>query len=586
MPAQHARRLPLVVASAQVCQARPAWPGLLLLCGLGAAWSWLFTGHLLGASNNVFHLPILADLAAQPGFADDAFVQSLKRFQSGLWILLAGADAWLPAALLMPVLLFLSKTLCLLGLVLVASEVGLKGRVQQFVFVLTMASTPLLRGAAYAGHGGLLVDYFSHSELANGLSLLLWWACLRRRFDIALALNGGIFFLNGFMAVWNLAPWLWLAWRAHRADPLLWRSQLRGCVLAALFAACLAGPIVWRALQAGQFGQFALDGDGSLAGLPAGADHRDFLRAYFPFHFLADAMPLTQWLGLAAVLLAAVLGLQALGPAAAGLRHLGLAYGAVYGVGVVLPWLTASPALLNLHLLRSSVHFHFLAAVVLGVWLVRSATSPAPLQRGWRAPWLAVVLLTVRPALLLLPLLWLAERVLPPTLFLRPRQLRALGLLLYGGVALVLVAVLVHQRQQVAQLQASLDDWALLAQRVRQASQPGDSVMLPLNTDGWQPVDAGPGAFQYHAQRPVWVDDKRGAASFWQHDYLALWRQRRAAQAAASDWPARLQLARAQGVRVVVDRCEGLPPDAAGTLLARVGRLCAVAAGPSPASRP
>ncbi len=552
-----------------------AWqgaPGLVAVCSAGAALSWLWTGHLLGQGNNVFHLPLLADLAAQPGMAGDAFVQSLSRFQSGLWVLLRGSDAVVPATLLLPLLLFATKALTLYAMLLLAGELGLRGRLQQLGFVAVVASTPLLRGTAYAGHGGLFIDYFSHSELATALTLLLWWACLRGRFGLALALNGAVFFLNGFMAVWNLAPWLWLALRAWRAEPSWPRRQLPGLLAGGAVAAALAGSVLWRAAGAGQ-----------LSVATGGPDHRDFLRAYYPYHFLASEMPLAQWLGLGAMLLAAALGLRALrdgasGPAARTLAQLGLAYGAVYAIGLVLPLLTASPLWLNLHLLRVSVFFHFLAALVLGVWLLRAAQSPEATDRLWRAPWLTVALLTVRPALLVLPLALAVQRLWPGLRRMPAVRWRGFGVGVAALAVLGCAGAAGVERLRQAQLQQSLADWVKVAQQVRQQTQAGDVVMLPLDTGLWQPADAGSGAFQYHAQRPVWVDHKRGAAVFWQPAYLPEWQERRAALMGLHDWPSRLRHARGHGVAVVVDDCAGLPNVPPGALLARAGRLCAVGA--------
>lgn len=554
---------------------RRAWqgaPGLVAVCIAGAALSWLWTGHLMGQGNNVFHLPLLADLAAQPGMAGDAFVQSLSRFQSGLWVLLRGSDAVVPATLLLPLLLFATKALTLYAMLMLGGELGLRSRPQQLGFVALMASTPLLRGTAYAGHGGLFIDYFSHSELATALTLLLWWACLRGRFGLALALNGVVFFLNGFMAVWNLAPWLWLALRAWRADPLWPRRQLPGLLAGGAVAAVLSGSVLWRAAGAGQ-----------LSAATGGPDHRDFLREYYPYHFLASEMPLAQWLGLGAVLLVAALGLRALrdgasGPASRTLAQLGLAYGVVYAIGLVLPLLTASPLWLNLHLLRVSLFFHFLAALALGVWLLRAARSRETTDRLWRAPWLAVALLTLRPALLVLPLSLAVERLWPGLRRMPVVRLRGAAVGVTVLAVLGCAAALVAERLRQAQLQQSLADWVQVAQQVRQQTQAGDVVMLPLDTGPWQPADAGSGAFQYHAQRPVWVDHKRGAAVFWQPAYWPEWQERTAALRSLGDWASRLRFAQAHGVTLVVDDCAGLPTLPPGALLARAGRLCAVSA--------
>ncbi|PIK73812.1 hypothetical protein CS379_06245, partial [Methylobacterium frigidaeris] len=63
----------------------------LALSAVGAIVSVALTGFVLGASNNIFHLPIVAGLPDEPQFRADAFVQSLRFFASGIWLLLRGS---------------------------------------------------------------------------------------------------------------------------------------------------------------------------------------------------------------------------------------------------------------------------------------------------------------------------------------------------------------------------------------------------------------------------------------------------------------------------------------------------------------
>ncbi|MFM9587733.1 hypothetical protein, partial [Streptomyces caniscabiei] len=57
-----------------------------------------------------------------------------------------------------------------------------------------------------AGDGGLFVNYFTHSEIANGTILLAFYFAMRARLDLALAMLGATFFINVFMAAWICAP--------------------------------------------------------------------------------------------------------------------------------------------------------------------------------------------------------------------------------------------------------------------------------------------------------------------------------------------------------------------------------------------
>ncbi|MCW5632887.1 MAG: hypothetical protein KIT17_06065 [Rubrivivax sp.] len=555
----------------------PGWlqrlPGALELAAMlaaGTALSWFFTGHVFGHSNNVFHLPIVAGLATQPGFDDDAFVQSLAGFASGLWMLLEGRDTPWPAPQLFAAGLAASKALSLLGAVLVARALGLMGRRRTLAFVAVVAATPLLQGTSYAGHGGLFVDFFSHSELASGLALVMWWALLTRRPGLALALNGGVAFLNAFMAAWNLVPLGLCLWRQR---PVRLRSLWPGAGV----ALGLLAPVAWRI----------------AASWPApGAelvDLREFVRTYYPYHFLADEMPLAQWLGLATVLGAAFVGLRWLRESPAAnegvplLRVLLHGYLVVYAAGIVAPLASGAPWVIQLHLLRSSAFFHWLAAIVLALVLVQ----PGPV---WRRVLLLPALLTARPALVLaLPMLLVrgrprrgldvAARVqwLAAGHRLGEAVPRAAVLL---GVTVVLAwhaATLPARQQHVHALGESAAQWAALAQRIGERTPPGATVLLPLRPHDGPGPDAGSGVFEYASRRSVWVDHKRGAAVLWQPAYHASWRTRMDEVAALAGWRERLDYGARRGLAMVVGRCDELPAGMAPDV--RAGPLCAVRPG-------
>ena len=53
--------------------------------------SFLYSGYSPVFNNNIYHIPLLLESYDLPQFSGDAFIQSLRHFSSGFWILFAGA---------------------------------------------------------------------------------------------------------------------------------------------------------------------------------------------------------------------------------------------------------------------------------------------------------------------------------------------------------------------------------------------------------------------------------------------------------------------------------------------------------------
>ena len=88
----------------------------LLVAAIAAALSLLHKGFVFGVENNLFHLPIVAGLYDEPQFHDDAFIQSLRYFSSGIWLLLENSEKHFgQTQLLFFVLTYLSRWLCFVG---------------------------------------------------------------------------------------------------------------------------------------------------------------------------------------------------------------------------------------------------------------------------------------------------------------------------------------------------------------------------------------------------------------------------------------------------------------------------------------
>src|SRR5580698_10700226 len=65
-------------------------PALLLISAIASLVSLCVTGCVLGVRNDLYFLPIGRALYDQPQFAHDAFIQSLRYYASGPWMLLSG----------------------------------------------------------------------------------------------------------------------------------------------------------------------------------------------------------------------------------------------------------------------------------------------------------------------------------------------------------------------------------------------------------------------------------------------------------------------------------------------------------------
>lgn len=104
------------------------WPGFLVAAIAGSLVSLAITGFLFAISNNLFHLPIVADLYDEPQFAQDSFIQSLRYFSAGPWLLLHGTARYIGPYFLFLILALLSRFLSFAGFLACAQVLGVKRR--------------------------------------------------------------------------------------------------------------------------------------------------------------------------------------------------------------------------------------------------------------------------------------------------------------------------------------------------------------------------------------------------------------------------------------------------------------------------
>jgi len=534
----------------------------------GALLSVVVTGYVFPTSNNLFHLAIVERLYDLPEFAGDAFIQSLRYFSSGLWMILAGSAQWIAPEKAFFALFCLSRLLSFIGFLACADYFGVRDIKQRLLFSGVIAVTPLLQDCSFAGGGGLFINYFTHSEVCNGLFLLAVWAALRGRFTLMLALVGLTFFLNAFFGLWLGFVAACVMGYELLAGRLGLRQMLASAGVGFLAIAACAAPVILNVVSNPDFGK------------PVAFNFVEFLKSYYPYHFLINTIDFKQIVVLAGVLAICVLSLLWLRDPDRRMTATLAACVLLYGIGVGLPWATHAPAALNLHLLRSGTLIHLLAALLLSVMIVRWWFGPDNRQALAAAAMMVTMAASllvdmtasraVADMILLAVVAVKGGAVSPPRKIaarLAPhRRALALGAL---SLAVLLSAVAVHLKEKaMAAEQAWRSEWARVADWAGRETRPGAIFMPPLMAaSDPKSVRQDPApyftntAFETISHRSIWVDWKRGAAVLWRPSYYEIWNTRMAEAGGLKTLAQESSYARAHGISYLIATpatyCEG-----------------------------
>lgn len=525
-------------------------PGLLppaLLCLGLAAFSIWRQGFSFGIVNNVFHVPIVLRWWELPQFQNDAMVQSLAYFTAPIyWLLgLVLTEDTIEAGFL--VMHAVTRVLTFAALYALAGAVGLREFRVRALALLIIACVTASYGLTALGKTGLLIGYFSHSELAQAVSIFAVLAGLRGRLDIAGALAGVAFLLNAFFGVWLALPIGLLALHQLAVLPDR-RRTIRRCAIGAAGFALGALPIlVW------------------VAASPPGTvdiDYHAFLADFFPQHFifawgdLRTQLRVAILLGLACVASACLLPREGRGPA----FFLMGCFAAIFAAGIVVGDMVTSRMVLNLHLLRVDGLLTLLALTIVAGALAQAFLAGRPvstlfalavvvaLQRPWNVPAMAVSSTGFLLALAIESRFpgMVATRPLPRSVML-PAALAGLALanwLLWfdeGGVRRAAANEPPHDTQLFG-ARPDVAEWAETKAWIR-GHTPADAVFL-VPTSFYD--------FRIGTQRSSWVDWKHGSAVMWAPDLYPAWRQRIDEVTVLATPTALMDYARRNGIAYVV----------------------------------
>jgi hypothetical protein len=552
-----------------------------VICASAALLSCLFAGYVFGVSNQQFYLPIIDRLYDEPQFADDVFMQSLRYFASGIWLAIGIGPKYSDGGYaLLLALFFLSRLSSFIGFVCCASLLGVTTVRDRLIFCAIVCFTALLDGNSFAGHGGLFVPLFTHSEVANGTTLLAIYFAIRGRFTAALFWTGATFFINAFMGVWLAPVLLLIAITRLRSNRITIYALLRQAIPGAALAAIFAAPIVINVLANPEL-HTLID-----------FDYVAFLREFYGSHFLIDSNSAEDIVLLLSVTWLGWLSFRHIetpssqNSSIAQFRAAFLAIVAVYVIGVFVPYMTSNPNILKLHLLRSSAVIQLLAVVGVGAlatqWLVSSERSRSTVGGPLLVLFVCTTkyLLPVAAVFVALTDRWQGRSALP-----------ALRIAVFTTLALVIIPTQFWKRNTLAaELNHAVADWQDVGAWAKSTTSP-DAMFLILTSSAASlqgkseaeiqhalELTSAASIFQVASHRRIFVDFYSGATAFLTPSFYDQWHRRITEVMTLRTLPEKVSYARANGIQYIVDDCS-LFPDAAVAPAFRSGDLCALATG-------
>ncbi len=525
---------------------------------VGALVSLAITGFVFGVNNNIFHLPVVLALFDEPQFAQDPFIQSLRYFAAGPWLLLKGLGRYVDSYWLFLGLDYLSRLITFIGFLACADLLGVQTRKERALFVGFLCLMTLLQVPSYAGGGGLFTNFFTHSEMGNGLTLLMLYFMARGRLIWAAGLNGCVFFVNAFMAVWNIVPLAAMTAFLLIHRKIGWRNVLVEGSIGFVIFCLISAPVVWNVLSNPGFG------------VPLDFDYTVYLTQYWPFHFLFQTIKLTEKIKMVLVVSLSFLSFAALGKSARLFLLAMTGYVAVYSFGIAVPHFTHNASILNLHLLRVSTLFHLLAVLGSLTLALQWLTGRDPILAKVFAPILILILCMPKNLSLLAPLVilvssWTIARRIVPLWFINNR----FRLDYFAAICLMIIwPYLIWENVKVNMEESAWQsEWTRLGQWAR-ANTPPDAIFLipvfdmrqreltgKVTSQDQNASNSHAATFEFAAHRRVWVDYKRGAAVMWCPSYYKIWWSRVSEGLSLKSFDKKLDYARKNGIDFVVEGC-------------------------------
>lgn len=335
------------------------WNSLLVILFIGgmALLSVVEQGFDFGIGNNVLQIPILQRAADPTLYPNDPFIDTLDDYFSVLWnglSLFTGVRDWSSIFLWAHIAIRFATVASLYALF----STSLSNRWLAAGAAGLLAVGPVFQKDSPVGQSDLLISYFNHTEASLACVLIGFALALKDRLWLSAVCLGFAFNLNAFVGAWGVfilgfgLDYKFLAQGIRHATKRLATFFIIFIVVAAPAIGWILKAIIIKNPAHSAF------------------DYRQYLLEYYPYHFLIGAAKPESIVELGCIVVSGLLAIWLLGHANRRLAGLFLGAIVLFGIGMVLPFLTANSTLLNLHLLRADSLVVLLAAIaVTGICL-------------------------------------------------------------------------------------------------------------------------------------------------------------------------------------------------------------------------
>ena len=500
-------------------------------------WSLELTGFKFGKNLNVFHIPYVMRFIDRPEFAADPFVLSLENFTTAVWPVIRALADTFDARWVFLSAHVVVRFASVYALLLLAQTCGL-GLWGATISATLVATSMALMPDSPVGRHEMFLDYFTHSVVTWPFIFFFYRSLVARRFRSASAALALTFDINAFVALWMLA----VAVFQRGGD--FWRSTARIKLQSiAVFVLIVAPVAVWILSSIAHTG----------AATPF--SYKQYIREYFPDHFLVEAASRAALIRVALFFLAAWFASSLLRDPGFWRRGLACLL-MIFLAGCVAPYVLDARLMFNLHLLRSE-------GVLAATSLIVQSLAFMAIMSGASSRLYKFLVIQVMVASFVLPHS-LIFAVASTLIFLghapavrgflagwrdrlgaeRPR-LRSMA-----SIAIIVVATLVTSlaayRGSVSLIRTDNEPdpgWRDMADAIRRDGGSGP-YLAPLGNEA--------DLFVAQAERRLWVSWKEGAVVMWYPGFYAQWSTRWKALRDLHSPEQLLAYAKAQGIPEVI----------------------------------
>jgi hypothetical protein len=281
-------------------------------------------------------------------------------------------------------------------------------------------------------------------------------------------------------------------------------------------------------------------------------DYKHFLYGWWPDHFFADTISIIQWVHLFVVFMSGMVAFkivtEIIHDKNKAMIFAFVGFLAVFMMGVVLPVVSDSRLLLNLHLIRSAVTLWLLSSVVVSIVITSWITSNNDTDRQFYGPLAALLFCSFKNLMLLGLLLLLGHSIFSVKSFIdkniaQPLLKKHTWVRFDIAALVILVGVywpimVLRNAASAWKISKEFAEWKAIGMWAS-SSTPTEAIFLipaiysrrdvptsERRSNESNKAIAGGIVFEFFSQRPIWVDFHRGAAVMWSPSYYEEWNRR------------------------------------------------------------